>query len=209
MREIEYSMTSASGTTPRWLKSLVVTTTKLRELGSLQPGWHYGDGVRISQNLITKAITVAQKAVSFGFFESNAFPGVDGGILVTVYKGNCTFEIRLFPDGRAGFVKEVDDEDVAFFENVTVERAIELLKGEAALLCLSGQFIPDTTMNLGNASEVRLLKLPQTAEYPFLTRNVLKQEQGLFASIFNSFTGELRVTLQSSGSFVPIVSRMD
>ena len=204
MSEILCLITSTSAATPRWLKSLVVTTRKLSEFGSLQPGWHYGDGVPISQNLIAKARTVAQKAVSFGFPESNAFPGVDGGILITVYKGNCTFEIRLFPDGRARFVKEVDDEDVAFLENVTVERAIELLEEEAALLCLSGPFIPDTTMNLGNASEARLLKRLQTVEYPFLTQNALKQDRGLFASIFNSSTGESPVTLQSSGSFVPI-----
>lgn len=208
MSENVYFMTS-SRATPRWLKSLVVTTRKLSEFGSLQPGWHYGGGVQISQNLIAKARTVAQNAISLGFPETNAFPGVDGGILITVYKGNSTFEIRLFPDGRVRFVKEVDDEDVAFLENVTLERAIELLEGEATALCLSGLSTLGTTMKSSNALEARPLSRLQTAEYPSLTQIALKPNRRLFVSTFSSSIGETPVTLQSSGSFTHMFSQQD
>ncbi len=85
---------------PTWATGYLTTEKKLNEFLSLPVGWHYGQGGPISHRLVDLAKQIVYRAFLLGFSSTDAFPGVDGGILITVYERDHTLEIRLYKSSK-------------------------------------------------------------------------------------------------------------
>ncbi len=71
------------------------TVSKILSFRKLKRGWHYGQGSAISHGIIEKALRIHSVMLSLGFFETNAFPGVDGEVLLTCYFRDHCIEVTI------------------------------------------------------------------------------------------------------------------
>jgi len=103
------------------------TLEKILSFAHFKPGWSYGEGIGFAQNTLHKAIQLAKTAHTLGFQETDAFPGLNGEVMVTVYQGNEYWEFTLLPAETITFVYERDDKTVTYEEGLPFEFAVSLL----------------------------------------------------------------------------------
>ncbi|MEZ4713750.1 MAG: hypothetical protein R3A44_41565 [Caldilineaceae bacterium] len=92
------------------------TIEKIQSFADFEAGWSFGEGVAFAQNALDKASQLAKTAHTLGFHETDAFPGLNGEVMVTVYQGNEYWEFTLQPTATITFVYERDDETVTYIE---------------------------------------------------------------------------------------------
>lgn len=103
------------------------TEAKIEEFSYLPGGWHYGEGVAPTRKMVNQAVGWSKIIKSFGFPKTDAFPGVDGEIMVTGYLGQHYVEL-LIEEGSVTLTYESAGKEVACFENVTPSKAFEELQ---------------------------------------------------------------------------------
>ena len=103
---------------------LAQTTAKILGFAELPVGWHYGGGVPPAETTITAALKLNREAEASGFDKTNAFPGIEGEIQVTAYLGALCLEFTIERDGGITFVKEQDDQELAYESGLTLEEAM-------------------------------------------------------------------------------------
>ena len=102
---------------------------RIRSFSKLQDGWHYGSGIGAVTCAIDGALSISSLLVDYGARNIEAFPDLDGGILVSGYHIRDSLEILCRPDGRIDFAHDVDDERISEQPNVSQE-TIESYLGE-------------------------------------------------------------------------------
>ncbi len=70
-----------------------ITDRKLRAFADLPNGWYYGEGVPFGGAVLNMARTL-----SLGLAETDAFPGLNGEVVVSVYFGEHYLEFTIDPD---------------------------------------------------------------------------------------------------------------
>ncbi len=103
------------------------TLEKIQRFAHLEAGWSFGEGMAFTQSTLNKATQLAKTAHTLGFDETDAFPGLNGEIMVTVYQGNEYWEFTLQPTETITFVYERDDQVVVYEEGLPFEFAVSLL----------------------------------------------------------------------------------
>lgn len=103
------------------------TLEKIQSFARFQHRWSFGEGVAFAQNTLNKAIQLAKTAHTLGFHETDAFPGLGGEIMITVYQGCEYWEFTLQPTDTITFVYEKGEETVIYEEGLPFEFAISLL----------------------------------------------------------------------------------
>src|SRR2546425_6692048 len=68
------------------------TEAKIWNFRDLADGWHCGEGVQFKDRDIFDAIDLHSEMLNYGFFETDAFPGFNGEIQITLYSGKDYFE---------------------------------------------------------------------------------------------------------------------
>ena len=86
------------------------TLKKILSFAQFQEGWSFGEGVAFAKSTVDKAVQLAKTAHTLGFHETDAFPGLNGEIMITVYQGNEYWEFTLEPTETITFVYEKADE---------------------------------------------------------------------------------------------------
>jgi len=99
------------------------TKSKIQSFKELKNGWHYGEGVSFGQSILDKAITLHQEAIRLALFETDAFPGLNGEVMFTIYFENHYLEFTLKPDDRVTFYREKKGEEVCYQEGLSFEEA--------------------------------------------------------------------------------------
>lgn len=99
------------------------TQKKIWSFKSLTKGWHYGEGVPFTKDLLERAIALNQDALNFGFFETDAFPGISGEIMLVIYHENQDLEFTIETNGQITFVHEIDGEEILYEESLSFEDA--------------------------------------------------------------------------------------
>lgn len=98
------------------------TLKKIDSFLYLEKGWHYGKGVFPSKKTIAIAKKIAEQALS-NIFDTDAFPGIDGEIMVTVYYKEHYLEFTIESDGEITFVHELNDEELVYKEGLKLQEA--------------------------------------------------------------------------------------
>ena len=105
-----------------------ITTKKTRAFRRLKVGWHYGEGYSFDENVLRKAVKLHEHALLLGFYETDAFPGIDGSVILTFYDGPECLEFTLTPSGNMQYRREIDDIEVYDEESITLPRAEDILR---------------------------------------------------------------------------------
>jgi hypothetical protein len=113
--------------------SLIQTANKIRDFGSLTPGWHYGSGGPIPKPMRDVAQEVLISFAINGFHRTNAFAGENLEILVCAYHGDHYLAVIIEPDLTMSFRHEVNNIDHIYAEALNkqqVRDAIAAARGE-------------------------------------------------------------------------------
>lgn len=176
------------------------TAEKISGFKHLQYGWHYGEGAPPSEETINSALALNQEAAAVGFTRTNAFPGIEGEIQVTIYHGPAYLEFTIEPDGRIALVREHDQQEVESEENLSLSGALARIRSLKGLLwVLSESSIRSTTTQTPGLLRVWPSNPPAAmAAYPSLTKSVSETVAPLSANISSDIT---KVFLESRPFF--------
>ncbi len=95
------------------------TERKIRDFANLPNGWHYGSGKSPSAENIERGVFYSHLFNLYGFSRTNAFPGIDGEVMVTAYADDLYLEILIETDGKLRFVHEKGDETILYKEGLS------------------------------------------------------------------------------------------
>ncbi len=100
-----------------------VTERKIRRFGEFEKGWHYGEGVSFEQSVLDNAIAMNQEAIRLGFYETDAFPGLSGEVMVTVYSSDHDLDFIFERDDSVTFCHEEGDKEICHEQGLSFQDA--------------------------------------------------------------------------------------
>lgn len=109
---------------------------KILEFAALPEGWHFGEGVGATSDAVDSALSISALLADHQARNVEAFPCVDGGVLVHGYQGDDVLEIQCDPDRSIHFVHERSGGLVKDRESVSIDD-IESYLGELAWVPIS------------------------------------------------------------------------
>jgi hypothetical protein len=111
------------------------TESKILNFKSLQDGWHYQEGVAFSDAAIQDALLVHRQIFFKGFTRTDAFPGPNGEIQVTMYFEAHYFQFERESSSLWNITHEVDDKEVEFLEEKNISLVVDYINALNAKLC--------------------------------------------------------------------------
>ncbi len=186
------------------------TQGKIRQFIKLPIGWHFGEGVPPNEKTEQSALNMADRMALSGF-RTDAFPGIDGEIMVTGYHNENYIEFTFEADGTVTFIREEGDEEIEYAENLTVREAKEHLKTFRDEIWkksyeLSAQ---DTTTHERNSLRASLSEILQALEFQSFSSPALMIRRRASAPIFENFTKESPQTLSFFGQSIEGIYQTD
>lgn len=124
------------------------TIQKVREFAELPEGWHFGEGMPLSQARIDFAVTLLEFAEQFDVQRANAFPGIAGQVEITFYNENRMLEITLEADDSITIAEDKGREQVYFEENRSRSDAFRKIEEFSRDICPTSDLFIENTMTL-------------------------------------------------------------
>jgi hypothetical protein len=160
-----------------------ITITKLESFHCLNAGWYYGEGVHFDEDIVNNAINIHNLAVKLGFFETDAFPCIDGSIMITIYHKADYLEFTLMHSNEIMYRRETDDEEVNEEELITFDQVKTILEGLGQdTWKLSDSYISDI-MTVGNRDLLPQHLRTSGMGFQLLISNAFITREEPFASI--------------------------
>src|SRR5262249_22092420 len=103
------------------------TAVKMHSFEGLSWGWHYGEGRPSIPEVLHQALRLHAGMLRLGFTATDAFPGIDGGMLLTMYDGHEYLEFRFEAEGIISYSRETDNIEVQEQDHLTLEQAEAIL----------------------------------------------------------------------------------
>jgi hypothetical protein len=167
-------------------------STKLRHFRSLRIGWHYGRGKPPAEKTMEAASWLHREALFLGFTSMDAFPGVNGEIMLTIYApGSNYMELTVEPDGTISFAHEINRAEQPVPDNrISALDARHLLKNIASSIwSMSISSISPTTTPTGTNLKVWLSKtLQTTGSFQLFRSNASTELPDPFVTMPEDFT---------------------
>lgn len=104
------------------------THRKLKSFIDFEEGWSYGYGKRFDIEILEKAISFHSALVNTGLLKTDAFPGLNGEIMVTGYHHDHYLEFIFEPDQTVTFTHEKADDEVFYQEGLSIQQALQHLR---------------------------------------------------------------------------------
>ena len=182
------------------------TEKRIRSFSSLEAGWHYGEGVEFNLDVQDAAISLNALAVKWGLIATDAFPGIDGGILLTICHREHYLEFRVEPDCAVSFCRELNDGETEDRPQLSLDEAKRLLTHFGLEVCWQSE--PSTSgifTQEGNDLPQRLSSDSGMA-FPSSTTNAPWGYPATCADTYDASTSqEPRASRQSIGHLIPEV----
>lgn len=105
-----------------------ITEKKINSFKQLKKGWHYGEGVSFKSTVLKQAIELNSYARSLGFLKTDAFPGINGEIMVTIYHLEHYLEFTIEDTETITFCREKNDIETSYQEGLKFEQVKEKIK---------------------------------------------------------------------------------
>lgn len=116
-----------------WVSDLVsATSQKIASFRSLPLGWHYGQGGPLSDIVINEALQIDSYYRQLGFTTTDAFPGTNGELMITAYRGPHCIETVISRDMRYSVTHERDDTEISAIldtDHTAAKRTIKRIRG--------------------------------------------------------------------------------
>lgn len=181
----------------------------IRSFSELKNGWHYGSGQGATEIATNSALAVDRLLQKYYAHNIEAFPDVDGGILVSGYFGNETLEAFCDPNGRIDLHHEDNDISINDIEDISLIGVEEYLESKSwfpkKLFVLSTSH----TIALKNSDSKALYSMfhQETKGYRFSIKTVLNISANQSVAISGNIIFQSQEILQSTGAFEPTISR--
>ena len=95
---------------------------KIEYFKALEKGWHFGEGVPAKPETAGSALFLLHFAGNKTFDHFNAFPGIDGSVMLSIYKNGYEFECNFHGENSATlYIEQYKDS-----ENVLLPESIEM-----------------------------------------------------------------------------------
>jgi len=104
------------------------TREKIRSFARYKDKWSFGEGVSFNNNAIESAINFYEKVMDSAYYRNDAFPGLEGEIIVKIYEDDDIGEFCIKPNSLIDFVHECQDEDIAHESDMDINTAISKMK---------------------------------------------------------------------------------
>jgi hypothetical protein len=174
------------------------TEEKIHSFRDLEDGWHYGEGVHFQQSTLDSAIFLNQQAIKLALFETDAFPGVNGEVMVAIYLDEHYLEFILEPDGTVTFCREREDEEVLYRDGLSLQEAKTIILDFSGEIWMQSDYsTEDATIVSGNADSLASLFAAQQSQLSTLDVSPSPEEESVSTSV--SITRRLRTTPRFSG----------
>jgi hypothetical protein len=135
------------------------TEKKIESFRELRPGWHYGEGVAPNEITVRNATRLNRLAHALGFPKTDAFPGVDGDVILVIYHENYDLEFTLRASGGITYYKMKEDEDIEYEKGLSFEQAsIKVFLFNVEIWKLSDYLTSEDTATNPRNGQVRNLK---------------------------------------------------
>ncbi|MCB8880088.1 hypothetical protein ACELLULO517_07565 [Acidisoma cellulosilytica] len=171
----------------------------------LEKGWHYGSGVPVSRALVGRAKLLINLFHALGFPNVDAFPGVDGELMISAFEEGHCIEVTLELDGTFRLLHEDKGQEVFYEEGLSTydlakHFSFETTKAKRTEWYSSDLSTPvTTTSRLGSSRTWRLDQQRETQQFLALSRNAPVNEVAEYASMHVNTTNLSHTILQSSG----------
>jgi hypothetical protein len=176
------------------------TEQKINSFKDLPIGWHYGSGIPPSDKILALANQLNRYAGLMNFEATDAFPGIDGEVMLTVYDGDIYLEFSIELNGLINYVREQSDEEVDSREQISLHEAINYIEKIGILKCRSSvSFTPNITIRERKDSRVPRLSRVKPIESQFSMRNVQFKQVEAYARTYESSTLQLQENHRYSG----------
>jgi hypothetical protein len=121
-------------------------------------------------------LQLLKEVEALGFTETDAFPGIEGEISITVYYGSKDFEFTVELNGRVTFVYDVGQETICYLKNLSLEESLTKFKDFTSLPWVSfASSLPNIMISENAVLGVLPSVIPQMAlAYQSLTESVLR-----------------------------------
>lgn len=163
------------------------TAAKVQSFKSLPLGWHYGQGGPLSVDVANRALQIDSYYRQLGFSTTDAFPGADGEIMLTAYRGSHCIETIISTDLRYSVTHERDDTELSAAPDVDEIAAKQTIRQIGAEIWRSFDLSMDiTTTKLKRSSEASRSKTQQVAVYQSFSGTAWTLRGGQFVNTSGS-----------------------
>ena len=187
-----------------------VTEDKLRGFLGLRVGWHYGEGDALSEQTIQRALSLHAEAIAQGLYMTDAFPGLGGQVMITIYNSADYLEFVLELDGSVTYTRDRHRQEVDYRElasDLEAKRVLQSYREELWKRSASSAESCSTTLGT-DASRAWLLRTLGSfpGASPLLTDAVYLRREAQSVIISEAITGESQLIRQYSGSSPQVYS---
>jgi hypothetical protein len=102
---------------------------KIKSFGSLEEGWHFGEGTPASQEVINKTIEIYNLALHLA---CEVFPAIDGGINISFQKEDKFIDFIINSNITIDYIYEIGIgfkyDEIEAIEDISMETVVEKIK---------------------------------------------------------------------------------
>jgi len=172
------------------------TAVKIESFRSLPVGWHYGEGGPLSVDVVKKALRIDGFYRQLGFTTTDAFPGANGELMITAYRGPHCIETIVSTDLRYSVTHECDGTEIYAtpdVDEIVARRKIKEIGAEIwRSLGLLGLSTESTTTKGGRGSQASRSKTQKVAGFLLSLETAWMPQGGQFVNTSG------RITLRES-----------
>lgn len=144
---------------------------KLEEFATLKRGWSFNEGAEILQEALSISYVLVSLFFDYGFFNIDAFPGLDGEVRITLYNDSDYLEFTIISHVSIEYFREKNETIINPIEIVTFDKVKEIIKKYWKESCSILESLIQGTM-IKQESVFRVLHSDVAGEYPFLKKPV-------------------------------------
>lgn len=142
----------------------------------LQPGWHYGEGDSAKAGAVLHALLVVSLLRRAGVETFETFPLVDGGVMVSAYRGGEFVDVTCHATGSFAVLHEKDDIEIFDRADLTFRQVASYVEGlQWQSRNFFASYIQCTSAPNSDASRVSHSRTPQAVAFPLLMQTAPKQ----------------------------------
>lgn len=176
------------------------TVRKIDDFRKLPKGWNFGSGIPSSKDTAELAKEVLKFGVAEGFVRHDAFPGINGQIILTMYVRNYCLEFEIASDGKISLIWEEGDKDRGEWESLSlVQTKAKILELKGKIWNSLGRYTGVITTKHVQGLSAKHSNRQTTAAYPWSIKIASDSTVELSANISGNTIQGLSTTAQSTG----------
>ncbi len=174
----------------------------LEQFKQLSVGWNFGQGVPSTPSAARSCQLIMSFVKRLKFDDIDAFPGIDGEIQLCIYLGAETLELVFEPNGTVTITLEKDDAFQCIAENVSTNKAFQILKDFKYNRCRDYTSLISSTISPQERDGFQVWPSDQRrVESPLLIKSVPRIAAGIFVNTSGHTTPQSQVIPLYSGKF--------